>query len=132
VTAGQFDLDRPDQLLKLLTTMARNKIRDKARRQQAGRRDQRRVDVAGSERFDSVAGAGFSPSRILSGRELLEAVRQQMTPEERLLADRRAAGHEWSDIAAEVGSSPDAVRKQLARALDRIVAHLGLDEVDHG
>src|SRR5437867_5093684 len=44
--AGQFELDNPRQLLGLLVTMARNKILDHARRQQAGRRDQRRVDAA--------------------------------------------------------------------------------------
>src|SRR5207248_3750064 len=30
--AGQFDIDEPQQLLKLLVTMARNRLRDHARR----------------------------------------------------------------------------------------------------
>jgi RNA polymerase sigma-70 factor (ECF subfamily) len=129
--AGQFELNQPEHLLKLLVTMARNKIRDKARRQHAGRRDQRRVQGDGGEHLDSVPASDFSPSRILTGRELLEAVRGQMTDEERRLADGRAAGREWSEIAVEVGGSPDALRKQLARGLDRIMRNLGLDEVDH-
>src|SRR5262247_599815 len=32
--AGQYDLDRPEQLLQLLVTMARNKLVSAARRQQ--------------------------------------------------------------------------------------------------
>src|SRR5271165_4547447 len=33
VHAGQFELDRPEQLLRLLVTMARNRLYDQARRQ---------------------------------------------------------------------------------------------------
>src|SRR5215831_6960076 len=40
--AGQYDLERPEQLVRLLITMARNKVAYQARRQQAQRRDQRR------------------------------------------------------------------------------------------
>ena len=44
VRIGEFDLRQPDQLLHLLLTMARNKVLDKARRQQARKRDQRRIE----------------------------------------------------------------------------------------
>src|SRR5437867_3096085 len=37
--AGQFELEKPEQLLALLTTMARNKLTNQAHRHQAGRRD---------------------------------------------------------------------------------------------
>src|SRR5271167_2878611 len=39
--AGQFDLEQPDQLLKLLVVMARNKLRDQVSYLHAARRDQR-------------------------------------------------------------------------------------------
>ena len=45
VAAGEFDLERPEQLLHLLVRMARNKLLDKVRRQQADKRDQRRVEA---------------------------------------------------------------------------------------
>ena len=54
-----------------------------------------------------------------------------MTDEERQLADRRAEGLEWPEIAAQVGGRPDALRKKLDRALDRVTAHLGLEVGDH-
>ena len=40
---GQYKLETPEQLLKLLTTMARNKLISQARKQHAQRRDSRRV-----------------------------------------------------------------------------------------
>src|SRR6516164_3168345 len=40
---GQYKLETPEQLLKLLTTMARNKLISHARKQRAQRRDIRRV-----------------------------------------------------------------------------------------
>src|SRR5436309_12071378 len=43
VASGQLELDRPENLLRLLVTMAKNKVLDHARRQQAACRDQRRV-----------------------------------------------------------------------------------------
>src|SRR6516164_3899598 len=39
--AGQYDLERPEQLVRLLVAMARNKVAYQARRQRAQRRDQR-------------------------------------------------------------------------------------------
>src|SRR4051794_18904956 len=38
--AGQYALDRPEQLVRLLVTIARNKVAGEARRQHAQRRDQ--------------------------------------------------------------------------------------------
>jgi RNA polymerase sigma factor (sigma-70 family) len=128
VAAGQFDLERPEALIALLVTMARNKVRDQARRQHAERRDQRRMATAGAEMLTAVADATDSPSRIVAGKELLEAVHKQLSDEERFLADQRAAGRQWSDIAAELSSSPEALRKRLARALDRVAQTLGLNE----
>jgi len=128
VHAGQFDLERPDQLLRLLVTMARNRLLDQARRQQAGRRDGRRVDAGGDERLANVADAGVgTPSQIISERELVQAVRGQMTDEERVLAEHRAQGKDWAEIAKEVGSTPEAVRKKLSRAMDRVTRRMGID-----
>src|SRR3954452_1670397 len=42
VAAGQYDLERPEQLVRLLAAIARNKVAYQARRQQAQRRDLRR------------------------------------------------------------------------------------------
>ncbi len=54
--------------------------------------------------------------------------RRRMTAEERQLAEARSQGQSWEAIAARHHDSPDALRKRLARACDRLVEELGLGE----
>jgi RNA polymerase sigma-70 factor (ECF subfamily) len=126
VAAGQFDLEEPGQLLKVLLTMARNRVLDKVRHEHAARRDQRRQAGHGDSVLGGLAASGDSPSQVVASRELLDAARRLLSDDERRLADLRAGGNDWAEIAAEVGSSPEAVRKKLARAIDRVTAELGL------
>ena len=81
---------------------------------------------AGLEAVD-VASATPSPSQVAEGRELLAAFRGRLSDEERRLADLRANGREWADIAGEVGGTAEARRKQLTRAVARVSRELGLD-----
>jgi RNA polymerase sigma factor (sigma-70 family) len=131
VAAGQLEVEQPGHLLRLLVTMARNKVLDHARRQQSERRDQRRLDP-GTEALDGVIDATPGPSQIAAGRDLLTEVRRHLTAEERQLADQRALGRDWNTIAAEQGGNAEALRKKLTRALDRVTRQLGLEENDHG
>lgn len=39
----------------------------------------------------------------------------------------RQQGLEWAAIAAELGGSPEALRKHFTRALDRVARRLGLE-----
>jgi len=73
---GQYELNSPDQLLKLLATMARNKLANQAHGQRAARRDLRRVEGGGDEAA-AVAGHGATPSREVSARELLNEARER-------------------------------------------------------
>jgi hypothetical protein len=66
---------------------------------------------------------------MLQRQNLLERMGAQLSDEERFLADQRGLGREWADISREVGGSPDALRKRLARAVDRAARGLGLEEV---
>jgi RNA polymerase sigma-70 factor (ECF subfamily) len=124
--AGQYDLERPEQLVRLLVTIARNKVAYQARRQQAQRRDQRRNVAVDPEGWEP-AGAEPSPSRVVSGRELLAELRRRLTPEELRVADLRAEGRPWAEIAAALGGTAQARRRQLARALDRVAAQVDLE-----
>jgi DNA-directed RNA polymerase specialized sigma24 family protein len=124
---GQYELETPEQLLRLLVTMARNKVAGQANAQRAGRRDHRRVVTAIDGRQD-VAARDASPSRQVAARELLDEARRLLSPEERALLERRELGGDWASIANELGRSPDALRMQLARAVDRVAQCLGLDE----
>jgi RNA polymerase sigma factor (sigma-70 family) len=124
---GEYELETPEQLLNLLVTISRKKVIDQARRAKAARRDYRRVEPAAAHEHQWAAG-GPTPSQEVSGRELLQEFRRRLTDEERQLADARAAGRDWNQIAAERGDSPEALRKRLSRAVDRISQELGLEE----
>jgi RNA polymerase sigma-70 factor (ECF subfamily) len=122
---GQYEINGPDQLLRLLVNMSRKKLTDHARHQAAARRDYRRELAGLSE--DAFVATGPDPTQQASSRELLEEFRRRLSPDERRLADLRAAGQNWPQIAADVGDSPEALRKKLTRAINRIAADLGLD-----
>ena len=128
--AGEYDLEQPDQLRKLLVGMARKKLFFQVRKQRAQRRDVRRLEPI--IRDDAAAATTDpSPSRLCEAMDLLHSFQQRLTPEERQLAELRAQGREWPDIAARVGGTPGGRRKQLTRAIDRVAQELGLDEKEH-
>jgi RNA polymerase sigma-70 factor (ECF subfamily) len=125
--AGQYDLGRPEDLLRLLLRMARNKVVSQARRHQARAADRQRAE-AGS--LDAVGAGAPDPGRVAAGRDLLAEVLRRLSAEERRLADLRAQDRPWPEVAAELGGTPEGRRKQLARALDRVAQELGLAEDD--
>jgi RNA polymerase sigma-70 factor (ECF subfamily) len=130
--AGQYDLQEPAQLVGLLVRMALNKLVSHVRRSRRQRRDLRRdADASGA------AAAVFEPSpgpeRQAEVRDLLAVFRAGLSDEERTLVDHRAAGRSWEEIAAELGGTAQARRKQLGRAVERMAPRLGLvndSEVD--
>ena len=123
---GEYDLGRPEDLVRLLISMTRNKVVDATRRQRAQRRDHRR---ATSLEAVDIEARTPTPSAVVEGRELLAMFRDKLSEEERALADLRALGREWADIAKEVGGTADARRKQLTRAIARVSRELGLEEL---
>jgi RNA polymerase sigma-70 factor (ECF subfamily) len=127
--AGQYDLEQPDHLLRLLVMMTRNKLAQQVRRHSAGRRDYRRLEARNPAYLDGRSAVVPSPSRLVAGRELLEEFRRRLSEEERLLADLRAQGCEWAEIATRLGGTADACRKQLARAIDRVEHQLAGSEI---
>jgi RNA polymerase sigma-70 factor (ECF subfamily) len=128
--AGQFDLDGPEQLRQLLSRMGRNKLATQARRHRAQRRDVRRVGEFPEGQEGQAPGAEPSPSQAVAWRELLQEFRDRLGAEERQLADLRAEGLSWADIAARLGGTADARRVQLNRAVERVSRELGLAGAD--
>jgi RNA polymerase sigma-70 factor (ECF subfamily) len=124
---GQYDLNEPADLIKLLVVMARNKVANQVRKERTQRRDNRRVQGGDPVEFEAAA-AGPSPSQVIAGEELLEKFRQRLSDEERQLAERRANGMGWNEIAAELGGTGQGRRKQLERAIARVSQELGLEE----
>jgi RNA polymerase sigma factor (sigma-70 family) len=124
-TAGEYDLSRPEDLMRLLVRMARNKVASQARRQKARAADRLRVEA---ENLEATVVGATDMARLVAGRDLLEEVRRRLSAEERQIADLRGQGRSWPEVAAALGGTPEARRKQLTRALDLIAQQLGLEE----
>ncbi len=87
--AGQYELTRSEQLIRLLTAMARNKLATEARHSYVSRRDPEalRHGLTGSEEKPAPEP---SPAQAADAHDFCGAVLGGLTPEERELADRRA------------------------------------------
>jgi RNA polymerase sigma-70 factor (ECF subfamily) len=124
---GQYDLANAAELLRLLVGMARNKVAAQARRHSAQRRDFRRC--SGLDGTDAPA-PDPCPSQMVAGEELLRELRARLSEEEQHVADLRADGRSWAEVAQELGGSADARRVQMRRAASRVVQELGLEADD--
>lgn len=128
--AGQYDLDQPGQLIRLLTSIAQNKVATAARRQNRQRRDQRRLEPGGDEALGGIAADAPTPSEIVGRDELLRMFRDRLSDEEQQIGNLRAEGRSWAEIAERVGGSPEARRVQYARAVERAIRQMGVDDGD--
>ena len=124
---GQYELDTPEQLLKLLAVMVRNKVLNQAEKQQADCRDIRRDAAAGPEAKAADSGAE-SPSYELEARELLEETMHRLSPEELQLSELRRQGWAWAAVADRLGGTAEGRRKQYERAVQRVTQELNLED----
>lgn len=124
---GLYELNSPESLIKLLATIARNKVINEATRHQADKRDYRRSEGLG-DRGGEIRSPQADPGKHVEAEELLRKVREGLSDEERALAEQRGQGESWADIAIAHGASAEGLRKRLSRGLDRVLRQLGLDE----
>jgi RNA polymerase sigma-70 factor (ECF subfamily) len=127
VAAGQFDLQRPSQLVALLTKMAHNKIAWHVRYHHQQRRDTRRLESEAGA-VTQLCSSERDPARQMQAKELLDRMWQTMDPELREIASRRLAGQSWAEVATGIGGTAGARRKQFERGLDAVAQQLGIDE----
>ena len=121
-SCGEFELQRPEQLLGLLIRMATNKVIDRHRRETSRKMDQvseRPVDE------QNVPGKCSTASEVIAGKELLGRVRELLSPDEKKMASMRRDGMSWAEVAEEFGCTAEAARKKLSRACER-----ALEQVD--
>jgi DNA-directed RNA polymerase specialized sigma24 family protein len=111
---GRFDLNQPQDMEKLLSSMIRFKIANKARRLSVIWRD-----VFQGEDGDPVD-PGPGPEKAVEDQDLAEAVVRLFSLDELELVNRRLDDQSWPEIAAALGGNADALRKKLERAFERI------------
>ena len=131
VQTGTFELETPEDLIRLVSTMIRNRVTDKVRRHHAQRRDLRR-NLSVEDESIAVVDMEDSPSVLVSRQELIMRFRKLLTEQERLLLDERARGYTWQELAERLSATPDQLRKQLSRALEKVARQLDPGDQDDG
>ena len=124
--AGEYDINSAVQLVKLLVTMARNKLISAARRERTQRRDVRRRDPAGESLLQSIPDRAVQPFDELANREMLTKIYDRLSEEELEISKLRGGGAAWEDVASKMGGTPQSRRMQFSRALDRVADQLGI------
>jgi RNA polymerase sigma factor (sigma-70 family) len=122
--ASRCQLDDPDQLARLLVRMARNKVRDVLRKARARRRGRALEHADADEVVNQATNGEATPGAIVASREMLQEIHLRLSDDERALAKQRLLGLNWLAIAAHDGRSPEALRKKLSRAFERVKKEL--------
>ena len=117
--AGQYELDDPNQLVALLTTMTQRKLAMHTRWQYRQRRDSKRTTSLDDATF-IIRDRDAGPSRQLAGQELLQRAYDLMESDVRAIACMRLDGAEWTEIAVIFGGTAEAIRKRYQRGIDRV------------
>jgi hypothetical protein len=115
---GKFILNRPEQLAKLLSAMARFKVATRARRLNVTLREMLEVEDA-----RDCPGITPGPDKVAADRHALETILKLFDEDELDLLIRRLDDQPWSAIAGAVGGTAEGLRKKLVRAIDRVRAH---------
>jgi RNA polymerase sigma factor (sigma-70 family) len=116
--AGEYELYQPEQLARLLLTMARNRLISRTRIERRLVRDVRRL-TADPSVLEHVTDGRPSPSQVVSRKEELELLKASLSDEERQIFDLRVRGLSWNEVATRLGGSGPARRMQLSRGLER-------------
>jgi RNA polymerase sigma factor (sigma-70 family) len=135
LTEGRLEVAEPKQLIKLLTTMAGNRINDHIRQQTAHKRAHERIAGDPQEVLAAVPAQTIDVVDAIANAELLDLLRAELGPEDRRVLDARLRGNEWHEIAMQIAMeeptsdalpTAEALRKRLTRAIDAAASHLGI------
>jgi DNA-directed RNA polymerase specialized sigma24 family protein len=124
---GHFELDGPQQLIRLFTTMSKNAFIDRLRREQAGIG---KLTTAGDDAllWESDPRADTRPGEALARKDLVERISRMLSESVLELAGPWSEGRSWPEIGEARGEAPDALRMKFSRALKRVRGELARDD----
>jgi len=125
--AGQYQIEHPTQLLRLLLSMTKHKLVDQARYWTAARRDLHR-EISRDAAEGNLLTPAACPSDTVEAADLIEKVNSHLSRDEQNLVKLRQDGHDWKEVGRQCELTPDAARMRYNRALDRVMRDLGLEE----
>jgi len=73
-----------------------------------------------------------TPATAALHRELLSELLGRLSAEDRRVAELRAEGLAWAEVATRTGGTAEAIRKRHARACGRAARELGLEDAADG
>ena len=128
-TLGRFELNSQKDLVKLLTRMATNKVIDKHRAEASQRRLSlhKAENQNGNHQYGEPVQQQISPESAMVYEELYHSAEASLSEKEKTISNLRNQGMSWLDVSRELGESPQALRKRLERACNRIAKEMGID-----
>jgi RNA polymerase sigma factor (sigma-70 family) len=120
----RFKFETPDDVRRLLVTMALNKLRNWARHES-------RREEAFPDEWDPVTNDP-TPSRLAVAQEEIDLIKSRLPKKEARLFDlHRIQGRSWEEIARDLGEKPDALRMRLMRAVARVLVERNGSDPGH-
>jgi RNA polymerase sigma factor (sigma-70 family) len=117
------DFASPEELMRFLGTMARNKVLDEFRRrcqlQKYNVHRERPLDDAVTA---TVHDGGPRPSQIAAVDELWQRLTVGRTPQEQAILQLRRTGYTNHEIASRIGISERTVRRLINRVFEEVVS----------
>ncbi len=110
---GQFAVDEPGDLWRLLAQITLNKLYRSANWNNAARRNPDRECGNIADLANLAVDAAESPELALIVADHLEHLMSQLTAATSRILELRLRGHDVDEIAALVGRSPRTIRRQL-------------------
>jgi RNA polymerase sigma factor (sigma-70 family) len=121
-----YELATENDLRRLLKQIARHKVCDHNRQERAQCRDPG-PQAAGA--VSSLADRkACDPQEIVATRELFQRCWQKLDEFEQQLFELWQENKTWEEIGRELEGSPEALRKQLERARERVRRELATEE----
>lgn len=118
--AGNYDLDCPQDVVRLLKVITRKRVAQEARYWSAQRRDLRRNEPLDRHGEFPAAQREVLPWDQLDAAELAEKAFRCLPDRDRLILRWREDGVSWAGVAQRTGGQPEAVRKRHKRSLARV------------
>lgn len=117
------EIDRPEQLIAVMSRIAQNKVIDEVRRrtgtikhQMACHGSYGQIDAAAPVASRSVPS---SPSQYAIARERWDKLLEKEPPQSRRMVELRLAGNTYDEIAALLGVNERTVRRTMGRLLEQ-------------
>jgi RNA polymerase sigma factor (sigma-70 family) len=119
IQANRVQFADEEELHRYMITLGRNRLRDKLRRLNAAKREGQRRQAPPAA-LEAVRQSSPSPSAEAAVKEQVARVEAVADPAELGLLRDRANGASLEELARQIGTTADAVRKRLERIRTRI------------